>query len=481
MLNVAGPPAAPVPHAHEQVTVPFHAPGPAEPGGCSAPLTWGQRALWIALRRHGADQIMISLRRTVPVPRKAAADVPSVLRALAALLARHSSLRTRLRWVDGEHRQVVEHIGDLPVLLVHTTDTGNDAGAAATALADELASTPFDHAEELPQRIALMVAGDRVTHVVAVFSHSTVDFQATEIILRDLRMLLLRGAIATPAPLQSVDIARREDSDEHRRRAQRAARYWVGAFSRLPPDTIAYAGPPAQPPFQRAVLVSAAADTASRIVANRHRVTGSTVLIAATAAVVSCWAGRSTGGEGAREEHVGVYTMSNNRSLDGYGDAIAKLNQLGLAVVDLAGRPSFAELLPRVWQAALDGYRHAYHEPALIAQAYEQAGYVYGTGVSPHCYLNDIRLAPDTDLHGRDTGEAAVRASMAGSTLTWSTGYQQFTWRTRMEFLDMPGALGLALTADTAHLPLDSIERFLRDVERLLVDAAFHDLPWPWL
>ncbi|MBO4206762.1 condensation domain-containing protein [Micromonospora echinofusca] len=455
------------------MSVPFDAGGAG--ADRSAPLTWGQHAIWTALRRHGPGQTMISIRRVVPVPRRAAADPARVLRAVADLVVRHDSLRTRLRTVDGQHRQAVSGAGELPVHLVRTTD-GDDV-AAATEVAERLAATPFDHAEEWPQRFALVLAGDQVRQVVVVFSHTTVDFRAAEIVLRDLRMLLLRGTVGTPAGLQSVDVALREGDEYHRRRAERAVTHWVDGYARLPVDTVAEAGPPREPRFQRAVLTSAAADTATRLIAARHQVTSSTVLLAATAAVVARWTERSTGGNGT----VGVYTMSNNRSPDGYADAIAKLNQLGLVVVDVADRPCFHDLLPRVWQAAFAAYRHAYYDPDRIAEAYARAGFPYATGISPHCYLNDIRLATDVDLFRHATDEGAVRRAMAATTLTRTGGFTRFTWRTRVEILDAPGGLGLALTADTAHLPPEAIGRFLRDLERLLVEAAFGEVPWPWL
>ncbi|BCJ68625.1 condensation domain-containing protein [Polymorphospora rubra] len=443
----------------------------------SAPITWGQRALWMAILRKPEYQPNINLRRVVTVPRRAPADV---LRAIGALLTRHSSLRTRLRTVDGDLRQDVVDNGTHPVLLVPADVTADgvpvDVGAADVArVADEtaarLASTAFDHAEELPQRIALVLVAGRVRQVVIVFSHTTVDFRAAELVLRDLRLLLLRGAIDSPAGLQSVDVARREHDAGARRRGERAVARWVDGYGRLPRETLPEVGPPLSPRFRRGVLVSAAADTAVRMIANRHQVTSSTVILAATSLVLATWSGNDV---------VGVYTMVSNRSLPGYDEAIAKLNQLGMVVVDLADRPTFADLLPRVWSAAMNAYRSAYYDPADMRTAFEAAGYPYATGINAHCYLNDIRLATDADLFGHDTSPARVRAALAESSFNWAESFDAFTWRTRLEIVDRPGGLGLALTADTAHLPPDRAERLLRDLDRLLVEAALHDVPWPW-
>lgn len=451
-----------------------------EPGTRLAPLTWGQRALWIAMNRRGpGSAALISLRRVVPMPRRAAGDVESVLRAIGALIARHSSLRTQIHFDEGV-QEVVEE-GEQPVRLVLADPGDADGAATAKRLAEELCATPFDHRHEPPQRIALVLVNDsvddsvddsRVWQIVFVFSHATVDFQAAELVQRDLRQLLLRGEIPGPAGPQSADVGVLEQGDAHRRRGERATRYWVDSFRRLPADTLPEVGPQDEPRWRRRILASAAADVAIRLVARQHRVSTATVLLTAVAGTIARWS---------RADTCGIHTMVNNRAITGYRDAVAKLNQLGLLVVDFAARPSFADALPQVWHAAFDAYRHSYYDPALMAAAFEAAGLPYLSGINPHCYVNDIRLSPaDTDLFGCDTAEDAVRAAMSRSTLTLAEGIDNFTWRTRVEIVDVPVGIGLALTGDTRFLPQSVAERLLRELEELLVEAAFRDVPWPW-
>ncbi|SCG39737.1 condensation domain-containing protein [Micromonospora coxensis] len=454
---------------------PYHAPfvGAA---AAPAPLTWGQQALWTAMRRRGAEQTLMSLRRIVATPRRGPADLAGVLRAVGALVGRNSSLRTRIQVVDGDLRQVVAATGELPVAVVDAAADEfaphrHDPAAVAATLADRLAATPFDHAREWPQRVALVRVDDRISHLVVVFSHVTVDFVAVEALLRQLRLLVLRGAVAAPAGPQSVDVARREQ-DAARARSARAVAYWVRGYARLPSRTLPWIAPPATPRFPRTVLVSRAADTAVRLAARRCRVTGSTVLLAAVAAVVSRWSGSGV---------CGLHSMASNRAVAGYADAIAKLNQLGLLVIDSTDRPSFDDLLPRVWQAALQAYRHSYYDPAELGRAFAAAGLPFEAGVSPHCYVNDVRLAADSDPLAPAVDEAQLRATMAATTVVPAESLDRFTWLMRVEITDRPGGIGIALTGDSGHLPRPYAERFLRDIERLLVEAAFRDLPWPWL
>lgn len=464
-------PSTPPPTGHARLGVGF-----AGESASPAPLTWGQQALWAAMRRRGREQTLMSLRRVVATPRRGPADLAGVLRAVGVLVGRNSSLRTRIRTIDGDRRQVVAAAGELSVLVVDATAAQfaaerHDAAAVAATVADQLAATPFDHAREWPQRVALVRAGDRISHVVIVFSHVTVDFEAAEALLRQLRLLLLRGAVDAPAGPQSVDVARREQ-DVDRWRSARAVAYWVRGFARLPAQTLPWVAPPATPRFQRTVLVSEAAGTAVRLAARRCRATSSTVLVAAVAAVVSRWSGNDV---------CGLHSMANNRAVDGYAEAIAKLNQVGLVVVDSTDRPSFDDLLPRVWRAALEAYRHSYYDPAELRRAFEAAGLPWEAGVSPHCYVNDVRLAADTDLPVGTVDEAQVRAALAGTSVTPAESLDHFTWRMRVEITDQPRGIGIALTGDSSYLPPQYAERFLRDIERLVVEAAFRDLPWPWL
>jgi hypothetical protein len=440
-----------------------------------APLTWGQRALWKAIQLRGPEQVLMSLPRVVPVPRPAAPA--AVLRAVGALVARNSSLRTRIQVVDGEPRQVVSSRDEVPVHLVHADPAGDaDGSAAAAAEVSRLATTPFDHGQEFPQRVALVLVDGRVRQICLVFSHTTVDFRAVDIVLGELHELLSSGSIATPAGLQSVDIARREQGED-RHHSERALAYWVDGYGRLPQDTLPRLGPPDTPRFRRAVLTSPAADAAARIVAQRSRATNSTVLLAATAAVISRWSGAGV---------CGIHSMASNRVRPGYRAAIAKLNQVGLVMVDMTDRPSFAELVPRVRRASMEGYRHSHYDPVEIDDAFAAAGYPsYGDGISPHCFLNDVRRWTPTEPPGDAITEADVRAALSRTSFAVAEGMAHYGWRLRVElldeFVDDPGDLSVGVTGDTSHLPPADAERFLRDIERLVIDAAFHDLPWPWL
>ncbi|RGC66671.1 Linear gramicidin synthase subunit B [Micromonospora sp. MW-13] len=475
----AAPAAAPVVAATPPVELPAEAGEEMAyaqfAGGRAAtgPLTWGQRAMWRAVEEfESPSHSVLNLRRVLAVSARADVDVARAVRAVAALVDRHESLRTRVRSVDGELYQSAAPAGGLPVLVhpVPPAAADPDGRSAAAALAARLGEPRFDHAAEWPLRAALVTVDGRVRQVVLVFSHSTVDFHATETVLRDLRMLVLRGALSHPPGPQSLDVAERE-RDRERRRCDRAVAYWLRQFPGLTVGLFDPVGPGHTPRYRRGSMVSEAVYHAVRLVAARHGVSSATALLGATAAVLTA----EVGGDAC-----GVFTMANNRFQPEYDVAISKLNQIGLCRLDLADRPGFAELLSRARKASLDAYRHAYYDPNELERAFAERGIDYRTALAPFCYLNDIRLPHDNDPGPAGPDEATMRAAASRSTFRWLEELDRFGWRCRLQVIDAPGAVELAVTVDTRYLPPERAERFLRAVEALLVEAAFHDVPWPW-
>ncbi|TDB76715.1 condensation domain-containing protein [Micromonospora sp. KC723] len=436
-------------------------------GAQTAPLTWAQQVLWRSISRFGSNHRFLNLRRTVALSARAGVDVAAAARAVGELVGRHGALRTRLRIRDGEPRQETAVAGVLP-LLVHPGV--EDGSGAAREAAGRLGDVAFDHAEEWPLRVALVTVDSRVRQVVVVFSHTTVDAHAAEVVLRDLRLLLLRGALSTPPGPQSAEVARRQHGAD-RRRSERAVAYWLREFARLPDQPWAPTGPGLDPPLRRGVLVSSAIGAAARLIAARRRVSVSAVLLAGFAAVAARDSGR---------ELCGLFPMAHNRFRAEYADAVANLGQIGFCVVDLTGRPDFGELVSRVWAASLDGLRHAYYEPSALRHAFAARGVDIDSAFRPYYYFNDVRLPTGgADRAPRATREE-LRAAMAGSTFSWTAGLHQASWHLLTHVVDEPAGVGVTLTADTRHLPMDAVEPFLRGLEELLVEAAFTVVPWPW-
>ena len=419
----------------------------AGPDHGSAPLTWGQRAIWDAIVKTAPDDHYFNFGRVLKVPgRRTPAEVTA---ALGRLTVRHAALRTRLD-LDGagaEPRQRLEQRGSLPVRL----GTGDPE-----ALLDELTATRFDYGQEWPVRVGLVLdatgsgtgtgSDGRVTHVVLAFCHMATDGLGAEIAIRDLRMLLLRGADAPsepPAPT-ALDLAHWQAGPEGRRLAARAAALWDGVprqamFDRPSADI-------ARPRVWRAQLTSPAMGLAARAVAAKHRSSTSTVLLAATAALVGRFTDR---------EQCALLPIVNNRFRKDTARIVSTLSQEGLFAIDVDR--GFRELLHTADAATLRAYRSAYHDPLDRAR---------GDWVQPLCCFNDMRFA---DPGPAPCSPADIRAALPASELSWPLSQDKLNCRFCVH---VTGSLEVSVTADTHYLSRGDIERFLTDLESLLVTEA---------
>ncbi|MFV2020629.1 hypothetical protein [Micromonospora sp. LOL_023] len=442
----------------------------------TGPMTWAQQVMWRAATLSKTQHLFLNLRRVLAVPRRAPGDLPSVTRAIGQLVARHGGLRTRVRpAADGILRQETAASGSVPILVVDGDGDGDgddgDGAPTAAGLTRRLGDVAFDHGREWPVRFAVVLVDDRVRQVVLIFSHSTADAYAVDVILRDLRVLLLRGKLSTPAGLQSVDVARCQYGPDQAR-SGRAVAYWARQYGRVAGIVFDQVAPELTPRLHRGTLVSPAIATAARMIAARHRVSLSAVLLAATTAL--------SAGAGGRQA-CGLFNMAHNRFRPEYRNAVANLGQIGFCVLDIADRPGFFELLPRIYRVALDGYSHAYYDAAAMRRSFEDLGYDYTTAFLPYYYFNDVRLPVGNAVDDVEpVAEGVLRAVAERSEFSWTDGLDVASWHQLIHVVDAPDAVGVTLSTDTRFRPPTTIEPYLRDLEALLIDAAYRDVPWPW-
>ncbi|MGI5160671.1 condensation domain-containing protein [Microbispora sp. CA-102843] len=421
----------------------------------TAPLTWGQRAIWEAIVRTAPDDHYFNFGRVLKVP--GSRTVAEVCTALAALVARHGALRTRMSdafrtrpaepygWAEPYQRLAEKD--RLPV-VVTTEDPGQ--------VLRELAARPFDYFGEWPVRVALVLDGDRVAHVVLVFCHLAADGLGAEVAVRDLRMLLLRGHIRRPAAPQPLDLARWQAGPEGRRAAETAAAHWEREYRRIPPTMFSTpSGSPAEPPIWRALLRSPALELAVRSVAAAHGASTSTVLLTAVAEL----AGRFTG-----HETCTVLPISANRFRQDTIDIVATMSQEGLFTLDRREAP-FADLLRAAGPAALRAYRSAYHDPADRNRTTASVSAERGEPIQPYCCFNDMRFA---DPGPARCDPAEITAALGRTSVTWPMSQDKLNCR----FCVHLTTEGVSLTADTRYLSRPAMERYLLELESLLVESA---------
>ncbi|MEU4831226.1 hypothetical protein [Streptosporangium sp. NPDC023615] len=458
----------------------------------TAPLTWGQRAIWDTILKTAPDDRYFNFGRVLAVPRRARPlTVARAAEALGALVERHGSLRTRLgrapygrpgpdggRTGDGRaggEREGGGETGGARSGGAEPWQVLATAGAIAVTvsdgdperLRDELAETAFDYEREWPLRVGLVVEHGEVTHIVLVFCHLAADGLGAEAAIRDLRLLLLRGSLAGPPPPSPLDLARWQCSEPGRKVAGSAAEHWESGYRRIPPTMFdrRVAAPPG-PPIWRARLVSRAMDLAVRRIAAVHGTSTSTVLLTAA----STLAGRVSG-----HDVCAMLPIVGNRFRGDTAAAVTTLSQEGLFVLDLR-EGGFTESLRAARPAALRAYRSAYHDPRDRDRIAARAGRERGATIHPYCCFNDMRFA---DVVDASPDEPTVRRALEETTLTWPLSQERLNCRFCLHVTGEPGGLGVSLTADTRHLPRPAMERYLLDLESLLVEAAFREVLEP--
>jgi hypothetical protein len=205
---------------------------------------------------------------------------------------------------------------------------------------------------------------------------------------------------------------------------------------------------------------------ASRL-ARQHGVTTSTVLLAATAAMIGVYTGQPT---------CGLVTIVNNRHQAGNDVVVAPISQLGLVVLDVPTRvpadpAGLADLLPATWQAALTAYRFAYYDPNQKDRALRESGRGGEVDVDPYCCFNDLRGNDVEDV----PSDVDDPAGLLDRSMVQRRDWAECSWLFLLAVRPAADGVCLALTADTWYLAPDRIEAFLRDLERYVVTAAWPD------
>ncbi|MGW1178754.1 condensation domain-containing protein [Kitasatospora sp. NPDC002543] len=422
----------------------------------SGPATWGQRAIWDAVRQlPAADAPRYNIAAAAPLD--PGVPLPVLLTALEQLLHLHDSLHTRLQ-ADGAGvlRQVVDGEGTLGVHLLPAGERENPAELGAR-LHGELAAQVFDTATEWPIRIGAVTADGLVRHLSLVLSHTAVDGSGMSRLVADLSALCLGtspeelAGLRAPAQ-QPLEEAGFQTSERGLRRDAAARRQFVRKLRLGPPRLF----PPAtgQPDrFPNAVLRSPALPRAVERVAAVHRVSTGSVLLAATAAMTARLAGST--------EAV-LNVVVNNRFLPELAHAVSVVAGDGLFHLPDA-TAEFGEVVRRTHAAAIGTYRHAYYDKAALAAELALLAAEGAPLADRSCVFNDTR----------DLLPAAADPGDDRTTLSWPAEFEPRPGLTyALDALQSAEALSLAMTADPTVLPRPAMERFLYGIEELILTEA---------
>ncbi|PTA47254.1 non-ribosomal peptide synthetase/MFS transporter [Micromonospora sp. RP3T] len=316
------------------------------PDGAPVPLSYAQERVWFM------DQIApgeAAYHIAVPLRVRGPLDVDALRAALAALAARHESQRTRFPAdADGRPTVVVADTPDVPLTVVEAADE-----TAAQALVDAAAAEPFDLAHG-PLLRALLIRLSAEDHVLFLGQHHIVgDGWSVDVLLRDL-ITLYRGGEPPALPIQYGDFAVWEARELDGPQARAHVDYWKERLAGITPLELPLDRPRPATQTYRGDFVEFQLDPAATEALNAlTRDSGGTLfmtLLSAYQVLLARHAGQDDFAVGASVAGRSAPELENVVGMF--------INMLPLRT-ELAGDPTFTELLARTRRNVLDGFEHA--------------------------------------------------------------------------------------------------------------------------
>ncbi len=264
------------------------------------PVSPVQRRLWVLDQQNpGSTEYNVGVGLTLSGP----LDRPALRTALAALAARHESLRTTFRTVDGQGVQVVAETGTVPLLEVEAAD---DLDAQLAAELDH----PFDLATG-PLTRATLIRRGADEHLLLLSQHHIVTDGWSVGLLVDELAALYAGEDLAPPPVGYRDYSRWHHDRLAGPLGERQLAYWREQLAGLEPLELPTDRP--RPPVrgtQGAIRRYPLPDGLARGLAALGQDTGTTLFTTLTA-VVQLLLARYTG-----QDDIAVGTAVSGRDHD---------------------------------------------------------------------------------------------------------------------------------------------------------------------
>jgi hypothetical protein len=433
----------------ERVTVRFHGEGAG-----SGELSWGQRELWEAFRRQNTWMPLHGLR---PLP--AGTSVEAVADRLRFLMSRYHTMRTLIQTGPHGPRQVVAGSGEVE-LEIYDTDPGGDPAELADRLRYRFKRTDHDFATEWPVRLAVIRHHGTLTHQLMIACHLVVDAIGARLLIADLVSYAAGGSPAAP-PMPPLEQTRWQRSEAGQRHSQRVIEHWEGQLRKVPARRFAAPRIVTAPRYWQAAFRSPALHLAVRAITARAGLDAAPVLLACYVIALA----RVTG-----TEPVVARVLVSNRFRPGLARTVSPITQLGLLVVEVAGR-SFEEVLDQIRHRVMATYKNAYYDPIQLAERVAQLGRECGEEIDLGCEFNDRRLGQQPG--GPLPAPAQARAALADSSFVWEHKQDDKPYEPLFIHVESaPDTMALTANGDTHYISPADMEACLREIEAVAVAAA---------
>jgi amino acid adenylation domain-containing protein len=339
---------------------------PRYPASASHPLSFAQERFWLLDQLEPGN---LAYHRPVPLRLTGPLKVAALEQSLSEIIARHDILRTLFPSREGQPQQVITPAKPLKLPLVDLTalpPVEREAQAGQLAMAE--VQQRFNLAQELALRAKLLRLADREHLLLLVMHHIIFDSWSGKVLIKELSSLYEafstgQGSPLPPLPLQYTDFARWQQEWFRSPVASAVGQgealetqltYWKRQLANAPrrldlptdhprPAIQSYKGA-----CQNSTIPAPLLDSLKAL-SRQENVTLFMTLLAAFQSLLHRYTGQVDLVVGSP---VAGRTQAETEQLIG-----CFLNTLVLRT-DLAGNPSFRELLGRVREVALAAYTH---------------------------------------------------------------------------------------------------------------------------
>ncbi|WP_328348761.1 non-ribosomal peptide synthetase [Micromonospora sp. NBC_00421] len=324
-------------------------------------LSFEQEQLWFLDQvRSGAQEYLLhwGFRLRGPLDREA------LTAAFSEIVGRHEILRTRYATVDGQPVQIIEEPAPADLTVVDLSGyPAEEQDRRVREVGEVAVTTAIDLRTAAPWRLTVVQLSPREAILLIVVHHIAFDGPSLGVLARELGVLYAahaRGEEPPPEPLPPLELQYADFADWQRSRWSaddaallRQLDYWRARLAGLTPLELPTdrQRPAVWEPAGDVVAFVVPASSAARILAvgRAARATPFMVFLAVYQLLISRYADQLDFG-------VGVSTSGRNRvELE---PLIGSLAQTVVLRTELAGDPTFVELLGRVRETALDAFAH---------------------------------------------------------------------------------------------------------------------------
>ena len=430
------------------------------------PLSYGQRALWFLQkleRESTAYNVILAARLPEGV------DAEAVCAALQTLAGRHPSLRTTFEERGGVPMQRVHEPG--AAVCFEAINAEHWSEDELRARVETEAHRPFELGEEYPLRPRLFTRTDGRHVLLLVTHHIAVDFWSLMLLMEELSSLLTSEGRDSFEPLaQYTDFARWQAALLDSPAGDAHLAYWRrklgGELTPLQLTTDrARTSSTSRRGAAHEFTLDSDAGAALRELARREGTTLYAVLLAAFQVLLGRYAGQ--------EEFV-VGSPFSGRTRAEFAPLVGYfVNPVALRA-DLAGDPTFRQLLRRVRQSVLEALEHQdYPFPALVERLRPNRG----ADQSP---LFNVMFVLEKPQRPETRGVAPLIFGTAGNPVqVGELTLEPFAFEQRsalfdlmLTFVDDDGPLSASLRYDVGLFEPDTIARLVLNLQTLLSEAA---------